>query len=144
MREERTRAGLDSGEMPQSGPVRLSRRCTNDTKPELLSSLFFLFVIGKLCVVQHCCVGNTIAPRNGRDVLAIHVFCVTDGLSDRKRRVCAECVIRKDSHVALIQMSESHHHGNASLLTKRLLSCRDHPYRADVLLHVLLDMGEVV
>ena len=43
----------------------------------------FLFVIGKLYVVQHCCVGNTIAPRNGRDVLAIHVFCVTDGLPDR-------------------------------------------------------------
>ena len=43
----------------------------------------FLFVIGKLCVVQLCCVGNTIAPRNGRDARARHVFCVTDGLPDQ-------------------------------------------------------------
>ena len=41
MREERTRSGLDSGEMAQSGPVRLSRRCTNATNRELMSSLLF-------------------------------------------------------------------------------------------------------
>ena len=83
MREKRTRSDLDSGEMPQSGPVRSRRRRTNNTNRELLSTLFFLLAIGKLCVVQLCCVGNTIAPRNGRDALARHVFCVTDGLPDQ-------------------------------------------------------------